>query len=240
MVGLLSESADNATDENGISMLQALRHGGFKGSRQSILTANISDTISSYVEVHIEQGPVLHTRGESVAPVAAISGQTRLTVSVHGTQGHAGTVPMSTRKDAVAGAAEIIHFIETFCKTQAQVSDGGTMLVCTVGEIRIWPGSSNVISSNTNFTIDIRSRSNHEREGVVLRVTEAVNRACLKRDMICRVDLKHEAPAANCDIELTKALNEAIIGAQRHDNAGDEYLQSNVSTLISGVVRVVR
>jgi allantoate deiminase len=234
MVGLLSESADNATDENGISMLQALRHGGFKGSRQSILTANISDTISSYVEVHIEQGPVLHTRGESVAPVAAISGQTRLTVSVHGTQGHAGTVPMSTRKDAVAGAAEIIHFIETFCKTQAQVSDGGTMLVCTVGEIRIWPGSSNVISSNTNFTIDIRSRSNHEREGVVLRVTEAVNRACLKRDMICRVDLKHEAPAANCDIELTKALNEAIIGAQRHDNAGDEYLQSNVSTLISG------
>ena len=91
------------------------------------------------------------------------------------------------------------------------------MLVCTVGEIRVWPGASNVISSNTNFTVDIRSRSDQEREGVVKSISGVAKRACFKRDMVCRVDLKHEAPAANCDAQLIIALNEAIVRARGDD-----------------------
>ena len=238
VVGLLPESAYQAADENGISLLQALRQGGFKGSRPSVRTANLSDTISSYVEVHMEQGPVIEARGESVAPVTAISGQTRLSISVHGTQGHAGTVPMTARKDAVAAAAEIIHLIESLCKTRAQNSNEDTMLVCTVGEIRVWPGASNVISSNTNFTVDIRSRSDREREGVVKSISGVAKRACFKRDMVCRVDLKHEAPAANCDAQLIIALNEAIVRARGDDKTGFDSGQvrgdSRNSALVSG------
>ena len=83
---------------------------------EALDTARIVDRISAYIEVHIEQGPVLQELHLPAAPVVSISGQTRLSVCTFGVQGHAGTVPMSRRKDAVAAAAEIIHHIEGLCQ----------------------------------------------------------------------------------------------------------------------------
>ena len=115
VVGLLPESAYQAADENGISLLQALRQGGLQ---VRTISKNCNyHTISSYVEVHMEQGPVIEAL-ENHSPVTAISGQTRLSISVHGTQGHAGTVPMTARKNAVAAAAEIIHLIESLARPE--------------------------------------------------------------------------------------------------------------------------
>src|SRR5205807_643831 len=104
----------------------------------------------AYVELHIEQGPVLENEKLPVGVVTAISGATRLAVVVSGMAGHAGTVPMGFRRDALAGAAECIVAIEAFCRT-----DNG--LVGTVGTINAMPGATNVIPGRVSFTIDIRA-----------------------------------------------------------------------------------
>jgi allantoate deiminase len=155
LVGTLPYTVIKARDEEGHTFLEVLRHNGFKGTLDSIKTANISDALSSYVEVHIEQGPVLQQRKQFASPVVGISGQTRLLFTVHGTQGHAGTVPMTERKDALAASANIIHTIEKYCRQTVLNASEDTLLVCTVGDVRVWPGSSNVIPSTTNFTVDI-------------------------------------------------------------------------------------
>jgi len=84
--------------------------------------AALPGSVRAYVEVHIEQGPVLEGLGLPLGVVSAIAGQTRLAVSVSGVQGHAGTVPMSLRRDALAGAADSILFIEQRCKGAAGVA----------------------------------------------------------------------------------------------------------------------
>ena len=84
--------------------------------------AALPGSVRAYVEVHIEQGPVLEGMGLPLGVVSAIAGQTRLAVSVSGVQGHAGTVPMSLRRDALAGAADAILLIEQRCKGAACVA----------------------------------------------------------------------------------------------------------------------
>ena len=108
--------------------------------------------LHAYVELHIEQGPVLEQKNLPVGVVTAISGATRLAVSMTGMAGHAGTVPMALRRDALAGAAECIVAIEEFCRTD----QGG--LVGTVGYINAMPGATNVIPGRVSFTIDMRAR----------------------------------------------------------------------------------
>jgi allantoate deiminase len=145
-------------------------------------------SVRAYVEVHIEQGPVLESSNAPLGVVTAIAGQTRLAVSITGEQGHAGTVPMTVRRDALAGAAEAIVAIERRCRgarglarmlnllhgkrvpltTHAvaradNAPDDG--LVCTVGQTSVWPGASNVIAGAVNFTVDIRSRQDAVRLG---------------------------------------------------------------------------
>lgn len=117
----------------------------------------------------MEQGPVLQSRGAAVAPVSSIAGQTRLTVTFLGSQGHAGTVPMHLRSDPLAGAAAVMHWLERRCSTgRSSASDvwereaddsidaSAHGLVCTVGAISVWPGASNVIPGSVNISVDIR------------------------------------------------------------------------------------
>ena len=96
IVGTLSEESFTSLDADGKTFLEALNEAGFKGTRDALETARILDRINAYVEVHIEQGPVLQESHLPAAPVDSISGQTRLSVCIFGVQGHAGTVPVKT------------------------------------------------------------------------------------------------------------------------------------------------
>ena len=109
--------------------------------------------VAAYVEVHIEQGPVLETRNQPLGVVTAIVGQTYLNVELLGEAGHAGTVPMLLRRDALAGAAEAMLLGETL----ARESKGE--VVATVGRIAVAPGATNVIPSNVVVIFDVRSGS---------------------------------------------------------------------------------
>ncbi len=211
LVGTLPYTVIKARDEEGHTFLEVLRHNGFKGTLDSIKTANISDALSSYVEVHIEQGPVLQQRKQFASPVVGISGQTRLLFTVHGTQGHAGTVPMTERKDALAASANIIHTIEKYCRQTVLNASEDTLLVCTVGDVRVWPGSSNVIPSTTNFTVDIRSRSDSVRNAVVEHLIQYAQHVCQARGLIFSFDRTHDAPAVNCDKKILDSLAESIL-----------------------------
>ncbi|KXZ47303.1 hypothetical protein GPECTOR_36g29 [Gonium pectorale] len=173
-------------------------------------------SISEYVEVHIEQGPVLEARGLPLGVVAGIAGQTRLWVTVNGTQGHAGTVPMRGRRDALAAAAEMVTAIESLC-LQPEEQGGAPEeenLVCTVGELKVWPGASNVISGSTGFSVDIRSKTDPVRMRVVKEAVRAVEAVCARRGVPCAVDRKHDAEAVLADADVMEAMKAAAEAAE--------------------------
>ncbi|CAN1225595.1 Allantoate deiminase [Linum grandiflorum] len=158
LAGVLPVSALKASDKSGATVQDVLKENSFAITEESLPQLKYDpESVWGYVEVHIEQGPVLEWVGFPVGVVKGIAGQTRLKVTVRGSQGHAGTVPMSMRQDPMAAAAELMVKLETICKSpkdflsyDSQCSDStveslSNSLVCTVGEISTWPSASNVI-----------------------------------------------------------------------------------------------
>ncbi|EIE22792.1 amidase [Coccomyxa subellipsoidea C-169] len=206
-------------DQNGESLADVLYKHGFQGSEEALArTAYSPEQVRGYVEVHMEQGPVLQARGYALGPVAAIAGQTRLAASVIGTQGHAGTVPMKLRQDAAAAAAETVVWIEQHCgggaggdEKTADAAEAVTddSLVCTTGSMVLWPGASNVIAGAANFSVDIRCRSDEVRKATTKQVIAQLETICQRRNVNCSVEIKHEAPAAACHPDIIAGLIDA-------------------------------
>ncbi len=143
-------------DEAGISLGDALvsRDGGLLD-----LPQRGEQRVAAYLELHVEQGPVLEAAGVSLGVVSAITGQIRYRAVVEGTSGHAGTVPMDRRSDALSAAAEIILALEAAAK-----EEGGA--VVTVGRLVVEPGGTNVIPARVSFSIDNRSPDVRKMEAV--------------------------------------------------------------------------
>src|SRR3984957_8161876 len=139
VAGTFDASALHARDKSGLPMREALVQFGLDPEHIGT-AARVRRDLHAYIELHIEQGPVLEIERLPVGVVPAISGPTRLAASLTGMAGHAGTVPMRLRRDALAGAAECIAAVEAFCRSD----EGG--LVGTVGYINAMPGATNVIA----------------------------------------------------------------------------------------------
>src|SRR6202158_3037017 len=150
VAGTFDESVLGVKDSAGISLRDALVQFGLDPDHIGA-AARARSELLGYVELHIEQGPVLEAQDLPVGVVTAIAGATRLAVSLTGMAGHARTAPMSLRRDALAGAAECVIAIEEFCRTD----EGG--LVGTVGYIHAMPGATNVLPGQVSFIIDIRA-----------------------------------------------------------------------------------
>ena len=146
----------SSPDRDGVTL--ARRDRGLRQVAADIPAAAYArDEAAAYVEVHIEQGPVLEARNQPLGVVTAIIGQTYLDVEFLGEAGHAGTVPMLLRRDALAGAAEAMLLGETLAReTKGEV-------VATVGRIAVAPGATNVIPANVVVIFDIRSGSESAR-----------------------------------------------------------------------------
>src|SRR5580692_4876720 len=167
VAGTFVESVLGTRDAAGISMRDALVQFGLDPDHIGA-AARARRELLAYVELHIEQGPVLEGLNLPVGVVTAIAGATRLAVSLIGMAGHAGTVPMALRRDALAGAAECIVEIEEFCRTDP---DG---LVGTVGYIHAAPGATNVIPGQASFTVDIRAPSDPHRKLAVADIVRQI------------------------------------------------------------------
>jgi allantoate deiminase len=202
VAGTFDESVLNSRDGHGVSMREALSQFGLDPEHIGA-AARARSELLAYVELHIEQGPVLEAEHLPVGVVTAISGATRLAVVLTGMAGHAGTVPMALRRDALAGAAECIAGIENFCR-----ADNG--LVGTVGTIDATPGATNVIPGRVSFTSDMRAASDTHRRKAVADVVRQIERIAKRRELALQVDVTHENRTVPCAAWLKTQVAEAI------------------------------
>ncbi|KAG4168836.1 hypothetical protein ERO13_A12G049400v2 [Gossypium hirsutum] len=226
VAGILPVTALKISDKSGVTVQDALKGNSVEITEDSLLGLKYDPaSIWGYFELHIEQGPVLEWVGFPLAVVKGIAGQTRMKVTVRGSQGHAGTVPMSMRRDPMAAAAELIVLLESLCKHPRDfLSSGGncneqtleslsTSLVCTVGEISTWPSASNVIPGQVTFTVDLRAIDDVGREAVVYELSNQMYKICDRRSVSCIIERKHDANAVICDQELSSRLKSAAYSA---------------------------
>lgn len=161
------------------------------------------EELLGYSEVHIEQGPVLEEMGLPVGVVTAIAGQTRLRVSFTGMTGHAGTVPMPMRRDALGAAAEFVLAVEAIARDQQG-------LVATVGQMHVQPGVSNVIPGQVTISLDVRHRDDTIREQA-LHDMEVRGRAICRARAIAFAWQPIETQAAvPCAPRLAELMAQAI------------------------------
>jgi allantoate deiminase len=198
LAGTFDEKALDELDENTISRREALTAFGCDLSR---LTAEKrpADRTLGYVEVHIEQGPVLEKEGLPLGVVTTIDGVTRATIDIEGVAGHAGTVPMGMRHDALAAAAEMLLAIEERARRQPN-------LVATVGKLDVPRSAPNTIPGRVRFTLDIRSPADAERARAVGDIRASIAAIAARRGVAQRFSPGHEAPAAHCDDKLSDLL----------------------------------
>ncbi|MDO9058964.1 MAG: allantoate amidohydrolase, partial [Bradyrhizobium sp.] len=203
VAGTFDESVLGSRDSAGVSMRDALTTFGLDPDHTGA-AARIRAELLAYVELHIEQGPVLEGLNLPVGIVTAIAGATRLAASLTGMAGHAGTVPMLLRRDALAGAAECIVEIEQFCRTD---QDG---LVGTVGYIDARPGATNVIPGQVSFTIDIRAPTDAHRKLAVTDIVRRIENIAKRRKLQLQLDVTHENRTVPCAPWLRSQISEAV------------------------------
>jgi allantoate deiminase len=205
VAGTFDESVLGARDSAGIAMRDALSAFGLDPGGIGA-AARARAELLAYVELHIEQGPVLEAQNLPVGVVTAIAGATRLAACLTGMAGHAGTVPMRLRRDALAGAAECIVSIEEFCRTD----EAG--LVGTVGYIHAMPGATNVIPGQVSFTMDIRAPSDAHRKRAVADIVREIETIAKRRQLGLQIDVTHDSRTAPCAPWLKSQAAEAIAG----------------------------
>lgn len=183
-------------DQDGHSMREAIAASG-QDPVQVAQIAYPKAKALAFVEVHIEQGPVLLNENLPLGVVSAISGASRYTVDIQGLAGHAGTVPMEMRRDAATAAAEIALYIETRCS-------GVAGLVGTVGQFNIPNGAVNVVPGSAIFSIDIRAADDAVRAAAVSDVLAEIQSLASRRRVIAHVRNTHQTGSTTCAEWLQK------------------------------------
>ncbi len=207
VAGTLDTDLALIADPQGVDLAEALRrfHGGDIADYATARHA--SGTPLAYLEAHIEQGPVLEAEGLAVGTVTGIAAQLRYGAQVTGMAGHAGTCSMPLRRDALAGAAEMMLAIEGIARGAA--SD----LVATVGRIEALPGAANVIPGEVRFTIDVRAGDAARRDLGAEAILDAIHMIAKARGLGIAVEQVHDLPASPCDPALMAMLDAASVAA---------------------------
>lgn len=204
LVGSFDAAWLNALDEDGVSMRDAMRAAGLPATEDAVRALKRDPArLLGYVEIHIEQGPVLLERGLPLGIVTSIAGGVRLTAVVEGQASHAGTTPMTMRRDAAAAAAEMVLAVESRC-AQAPT------LVGTVGTIAVPNGATNVVPGRCEFSVDIRAGDDPTRDAAVddvLRVCEAI---AARRGVTLAFQRTMKVPCAPCTPALMEQLAASV------------------------------
>ncbi|GJD10648.1 Hydantoin utilization protein C [Galdieria sulphuraria] len=167
----------------------------------------VDHRVLGYWEWHIEQGPILEHFNKRIGIVSAICGQQRWTFHVKGQGGHAGTVPMYLRKDAVAACVEMIQQVENITKNALSGKNDSQYLVSTVGNISVSPGSSNSIPHLCSFSLDIRSVSDQQGSNVTNQIMQRFKEIAKQR----KVKVSYEQLHNTKTIEMESGWSQQII-----------------------------
>lgn len=172
ITGQLEEGELEREDKNGVTRREALEAFGCEPEQftEAIYPAG---SIGSYLELHIEQGPVLESLAAPVGLVTGISGPLWLTVTMKGMAGHAGSVPMGMRHDALVGSAKVISAFDDMVREEPEAPTVGT-----VGSLSVFPDSRNIIAEQVSFTVDLRDMEMERRnrlEGRLMNLLDDVS-----------------------------------------------------------------
>ena len=197
----LDEATLDRGDATGQRLVDVIRSYGLDPTRLG--EARATEESLGYLEFHIEQGPVLESLDRRLGIVEAIVGQSRYDVTFDGIAGHAGTTPMSLRRDALTCACEWILIVEQHARTIPG-------LAATVGSLDVEPGASNVIAGRSRATLDIRHRDDSVRHETVRRLLESAEAIAVRRGVRFTSATRLDQPAVSMDQAMTARLYRAV------------------------------
>ncbi|ARQ01732.1 allantoate amidohydrolase [Pseudorhodoplanes sinuspersici] len=203
-VGKFDRATLSDHDRNGVTLADAIVA---YGKRIDEITAAAYDpaNVAGFLEVHIEQGPVLEAENLPLGVVTGIIGQTRMRVVVLGAAGHAGTVPMRMRHDALTGASELMLAIE-----RTALDNEADGMVATVGRIEASPGATNVIPGRVGFSLEFRSVNDAKRKAAIEQVKADAQRMALRRKLEVAFESFYETETTACTPVMQDMLENVI------------------------------
>lgn len=211
-------SAENLTsmkDKDGISVNEAMLALGFNGNQLTEARRTAKD-VKAFIELHIEQGPVLEEAGEDVGIVETIVGMTEIKVTITGRAGHAGTTPMNARRDALAATVQIVADLPQLAMNAA----GATVL--TIGKLTVYPNGANVIPNAVVFTVDVRSKSEACVQSVIQQVKTIIQTKTPKGITAEIEEMLYEKP-----VQLSEKIHQQL-------RANSEALGLKSRSMVSG------
>ena len=188
LVGQFNPEWLSQTDANGISMREAMRNAGLNENEIPNILRKPADYVG-FVEVHIEQGPVLNEMNLPLGIVSSINGSVRYLCEMVGMASHAGTTPMDRRRDAACAVAELALYME-----KRAAADGDS--VATIGQLHVPNGSINVVPGKCTFSMDMRAPKDPQRDALEKDVLNALDEICNRRGLVCQREATLRAPAA--------------------------------------------
>jgi ureidoglycolate amidohydrolase len=201
LCGSLSpHAAKKLTDQEGASVDEVRLRAGFEGELEAVKLPN--GYYKAFVELHIEQGPVLERQQISLGVVTKIAAPASLRVCVAGAGGHAGGVLMPDRRDALCAAAELILAIENAAR-----SSGANDTVATVGMCEVFPGAINSIPSRVRLGVDIRDTDPERRDAVMRAIENAARAMAASREVSIHTELLNADAPADCAPAVVEALS---------------------------------
>ena len=203
VAGSFDKGTLHTKDAAGISLEEVIKETGGDVNKLS-KDAIAGEDWLGYFEIHIEQGPVLYEKDIPVGVVTAIAGQCRVGIVINGEAGHAGTVPMDMRKDALACAAEFVLAVEKFADLNK------TDIVATVGKLHIINAASNVIPGEVTGSLDLRSPDKKILSSSYDALKKTAEEICKKRGIAFEWNLIQQTKPVTCDERLNKLLAQSV------------------------------
>jgi N-carbamoyl-L-amino-acid hydrolase len=189
-------------DTNGVTMKAALQQAGYRVADIGRIRRDPSKYLG-FVEVHIEQGPVLHHRHLPLGIVTSVNGSVRYLIEISGTASHAGTSPMNQRQDAVAAFAQWAVYAEQRAK-----QDGDS--VATIGMLHVPQGSINVVPGACHFSLDMRAPTDAQRDALAHDILQRLRDVCDERSLPLKIEETVRASAAPSDPGLQQRWEQAV------------------------------
>lgn len=191
------------TDADGTSLREAFLEFGLDPARVGEAARRPAELVG-YLEAHIEQGPQLDRRGESLAVVSSIASARRFQLTVEGEARHAGGTPYDMRRDALLGASEAALAVESICRAEHHI-------IGTVGQLEAFPGAVNVVPGEARLSLDLRGEFDGERDRVWLSIERELDAIMGRRGLRWRAHEVHSAPAVFCAPLLQDVVREGIL-----------------------------
>lgn len=202
LAGTFDPAVLDYVDTAGISLQQAMVDFGLAPDAVTSLKRDRGTAIG-YLETHIEQGPVLEDAGKPLGVVTAICGIERHQITLTGETGHAGTLPMSSRRDALVGAAAIVTEVNRLASATPDLRG-------TVGALQVHPNVVNAVPKVVQMTVELRSPDDAVRQAAAAALREFASEAATRMALDLSMDRTYAQPAQACDPVLTRALGEAV------------------------------